>query len=78
VHYLGVKVFNKLPTHIKIEFENPKKLKIGFTEIFIWKFVLLSGWIFWTSKFKYIYIWFGLVFESLAHEVDMHVCSFFF
>jgi len=28
------------------------------------------------KKVKYIYIWFGLVFESLAHEVDMHVCSF--
>ena len=24
-----------------------------------------------------MYVWFGLVFESLAHEVDMHVCSFF-
>jgi len=22
-------------------------------------------------------IWFGLVFESLAHEEDMHVCYFF-
>jgi len=29
------------------------------------------------KKVKYIYVWFGLVFESLAHEVDMHVCSFF-
>jgi len=29
------------------------------------------------KKVKYIYIWFGLVFESLAHEVDMHICSFF-
>ena len=28
------------------------------------------------KKVKYIYIWIGLVFESLAHEVDMHVCSF--
>ena len=26
----------------------------------------------------YIYIWFELVFESLAHEVDMHARSFFF
>jgi hypothetical protein len=29
------------------------------------------------KKVKYVYILFGLVFESLAHEVDVHVCSFF-
>jgi len=29
------------------------------------------------KKAKYIYIRFGLVFESLAHEVDIHVCSSF-
>jgi len=28
------------------------------------------------KKVKYIYIWFGLVFESLAHEVGTHVRSF--
>jgi hypothetical protein len=28
------------------------------------------------KKVKYFYIWFGLVFESLAHEVNIHVCSF--
>jgi len=28
------------------------------------------------KKLKYIYIWFGLVFESLAHTVDVHVRSF--
>ena len=31
------------------------------------------------KNIKYIYIWFGLVFDSSAHAaVDMHVCSFFF
>jgi hypothetical protein len=35
VYYLGVKMFNKLPTYIKIESDNTKKFKIGFTEIFI-------------------------------------------
>ena len=29
------------------------------------------------KKVKYIYIWFGLVFESLAHEDHMQVRSFF-
>jgi len=29
------------------------------------------------KKVKYIYIKFGMVFESLAHEVNMHVCSIF-
>ena len=28
VYYQGVKVFNMLPTHIKIEFDNPKKFKL--------------------------------------------------
>jgi len=28
VYYLGVKVFNKLPTYIKIESDNPKKFKL--------------------------------------------------
>jgi len=23
---------------------------------------------------KYVYVWCGLVFESLAHKVDMHLC----
>jgi len=27
------------------------------------------------KKVKYFYIWFGSVFESLAHEVNMYVCS---
>jgi len=28
VYYLGVKVFSKLPTYIKIESDNPKKFKV--------------------------------------------------
>jgi len=28
VYYIGVKVFNKLPTYIKIESDNPKKFKL--------------------------------------------------
>jgi hypothetical protein len=28
VYYLGVKVFNMLPSYIKAEFENPKKFKV--------------------------------------------------
>jgi hypothetical protein len=34
VYYLGVKVFNKLPTYIKEEFDNTKKFKKNITEIF--------------------------------------------
>jgi hypothetical protein len=29
VYYLGVKVFNMLPSYIKIESENPKKFKLN-------------------------------------------------
>jgi len=28
VYYLGVKVFNMIPSYIKTEFENPKKFKV--------------------------------------------------
>ena len=28
VYYLGVKVFNMLPTYVKTEFDNPKKFKV--------------------------------------------------
>jgi len=28
MYYLGVKVFNKLPTYIKIQSDNPKKFKL--------------------------------------------------
>ena len=28
VYYLGVKVFNKIPTYIKVESDNPKKFKL--------------------------------------------------
>jgi len=28
VYYLGVKVFNKLPSYIKTDFDNPKKFKV--------------------------------------------------
>ena len=29
MYYFGVKVFNKLPTYIKLESDNPKKFKLG-------------------------------------------------
>jgi len=35
VYYLGIKVFNKLPTYIKIESDNPNKFKLFFKEIFL-------------------------------------------
>ena len=33
VYYTGVKVFNKLPTYIEIEFDNPKKFKLVLQKI---------------------------------------------
>jgi hypothetical protein len=35
VYYLGVKVFNMLPSYIKTESDNPKKFKVVFIKIFI-------------------------------------------
>jgi len=67
MYYFGVKVFNKLPTYIKIESNNPKKFKLV-----LQKFLYEIPFTLWMNimnfkKVKYIYIWLGLVFESLAY-----------
>jgi hypothetical protein len=46
VYYLDVKVFNKLPTYIKIESDIPKKFKLVLQKFLKIPF---TGWIFWTS-----------------------------
>jgi len=76
VYYLDGKVFNKLPTYIKIESNIPKKFKLVLE-----KFLYENSFIIWMNilnfnKVKYIYTWSGMVFESLAHEFNMYVCSF--
>jgi hypothetical protein len=38
VYYLGVKVFNALPSGIKTEFNNPKKLKVDLQKFLYEKF----------------------------------------
>jgi len=35
VYYLGVKVFNTIPSYIKTEFDNPKKLKWFYKNVYI-------------------------------------------
>jgi len=77
VYYLDVKVFNKLPTYITIESVIPKKFKLV-----LQKFLYENSFTLWMNilnfnQVKYIYTRSGMVFESLAHEVDMYVCSFF-
>ena len=78
MYYLGVKVFQKHPTYIQLESDNPKKFKLVLQK-FLYEnsFHSLDDY-FELQKVKYFYIWFGLVFESLAHEVDMHLCMFLF
>ena len=43
VCYLGVRVFNALPSDIKTEFNNPKKFKVVLQNIFIRKLLLFLG-----------------------------------
>jgi len=56
MYYFGVKVFNKLPTYIKIESNNPKKFKLV-----LQKFLYEIPFTLWMNimnfkKVKYIYI----------------------
>jgi hypothetical protein len=63
--------------YVKTESDNPKKFKFVLQKFLYENSFYSLDEYFELQKVKYIYIWFGLVFESLAHEVDMHVCSFF-
>ena len=77
VYYLGVKVLNILPSYIKIESDNPKKFKF-----ILQKFLYKSPFILQMNiqnfkKIIFIYIRLKLVFESLAHKIDIHRCLFY-
>jgi len=72
VFYLGVKVFNMLPSYIKIESDNPKKFKL-----ILQKFLYEIPFILWMNilnfkKVKFICICSKIVFESLPHKIDIH------
>jgi len=59
-----------LPTYIKIEPDNPKKFKLVLQKFLHENsFYSLEEYFELKKKVKYIYIWFGLVLKSLAHEV---------
>jgi hypothetical protein len=56
VYYLGVKVFNMLPSYIKIEYDNSKKFKFVLQEfLYANSFYFLDEY-FEYKKVKYIYI----------------------
>jgi hypothetical protein len=66
-------------TCVEIESDNSKKFKFVLqTFLYENSFYCLDEYFEIKKKVKYIYIRSGLVFESLAHEVHMHVCSFFY
>jgi len=52
VYYLGVKVFNMLPSYIKIDSDNPKKFKLILQKLFNEN----SFYSFELQKVKFIYI----------------------
>ena len=73
VYYLGVKVFNILPSYIKIESDNPKKFKLILQKLFSENSFYSWDEYFELQKVKLICIIFG----SLAHKIDIHLCFFF-
>ena len=56
VYYLGVKVFNMLPSYIKIESDNPMKFKLVFQKFLYENSFYFLGKYFNFKKVKYIYI----------------------
>jgi len=56
VYYLGVKVFNMLPSCIKIESDNPKKFKLILQKLFSEHFFYSWDKYFELQKVKFIYI----------------------
>jgi hypothetical protein len=72
VYCLDVKVFNMLSTFSKIESDNPKKLKL-----ILQKCLYENSFYSWMKilnfkKIKLINMLSCLVFESLAHKIDIH------
>jgi len=64
--------------YIKTESNKPKKCKLVLQKFLYENSFYSLNEYFELQKVKYICIWSGFVFESLAHEVDMHACSFFY
>ena len=56
VYYLGVKVFNMLPSYIKIESDNPKKFKLILQKLFSENSFYSWDEYFELQKVKFIYI----------------------
>jgi len=73
VYYLGVNVFNILPSYIKIDSDNPKKFKLILQKLFIENSFYSWDEYFELQKVKLICIIFG----SLAHKIYIHLCFFF-
>jgi hypothetical protein len=66
------------PSYIKIKPDNPKKFKL-ILQKFLYENSLYSlDEYYELQKVKFIYILSQLVFESLVHKIDMHLCLFHF
>ena len=78
VYCLDVKVFNILPSYIKIESDNSKKFKLILQKILYENsFYSLDVYFELKKKIKFVYIRSKIAFESLAHKTDIHSCLFY-
>jgi hypothetical protein len=73
VYCLCVKVSNMLLSYITIESDNPKKLEL-ILQKYENSFYSLDEY--FELKKKFNYIWSKLVFESVVHKIDTHLCLF--
>jgi len=78
VYYLGVKAFNMLPLCIITEPDNSRKFKLILHKFLYEKSFYSLDENFELQKVKFNYIWSKLVFESLAHKIDMHLYIYIF
>jgi hypothetical protein len=72
VYRLDVKVFNMLSSHSKIESDNPKKFKLILQKCLYENSIYSLDF----KKIKFINTLSCLVFESLAHKIDIHYVYF--
>ena len=77
VYCLDVKVFNSLPSYIKIESDNPKKFKLILHKFLYENSFYSLDEYFELKKIKIIYIGSEIAFENLAHKTDTHSCLFY-
>ena len=66
-----------LSSYFKVDFDNLKKCKLILQKFLYENSMYSLDEYFELKKIDSIYVWSKLVFESLAHKIDIHLCLFY-